>query len=195
MRRQPFLTVAFLLSVSGTAVADMGPPPGYSRVPRDLVLEVESEFPGYRFWLVSPRGAEPLDLAPGRPLRVDGGGRDGSHRIAYVIAAPVGLIESLKVTPAEQDFWSGKLPPSVLWSEKLDFYARAPFYDSRERVIDRYRVEFAPGQPVRLMWLGQNESSPWVKGAWAAAGLFAFAAVVRAAIWLLRKSAKKQPLA
>jgi hypothetical protein len=164
-------------------------------VPHDFVFEIESEAPGYRFWLLSPRGLEPLDLAPGRPVRVDGEGRTGSHRIATVIAAPAGLIESLKVTPVEQEFWSGKLPPSVLQSDQIDFYARVPFFDSRERVIDRYRVEFAPGQPIRLVFLGQNESNPWLKRAWVVAGLFAFAAVVCGALWLLRKTAKRQPLA
>jgi hypothetical protein len=193
--RQLVLTVALALSISGTAFADMGPPPGYSRVPHDFVFEVESEVPGYRFWLVSPRGAEPLDLAPGRPCRVDGEGRTGSHRIAYVVAAPAGLIESLKATPAEQEFWSGKLPQSVLPSDPIDFYARVPFYDSRERVIDRYRVEFAPGQPVRLVWLGRNEGSPWVKRAWAAAGLFASGAVGCGVLWLRRKWARRKSLA
>ena len=59
----------------------------------------------------------------------------------------------------------------------------------------RYRVEFAPGQAIRLVFLGQNESNPWLKRAWVVAGLFAFAAVVCGALWLLRKTAKRQPLA
>lgn len=132
MRRQMLLTVALTLSVAGTVFADMGPLPGFSRVPRDLVLEVESEFPGYRFWLVSHSRVEPLDLA-------------------HVAAAPVGMVEGMGEGKFHEAFLAGKLPPGVFRSDEIiDFSARVSFYDSRERVIDRYGVEFEPGQPVRL---------------------------------------------
>lgn len=151
MRRQMLLTVALTLSATGTASADMGPPPGFSRVPRDLVLEVESEFPGYRFWLVLHSRVEPLDLAPDRSFRVGGEGRGGSHRLAHIVAAPVGMVEGMGEGKFHEAFLAGKLPPGVFRSDEIiDFSARVPFYDSRERVIDRYGVEFEPGQPVRL---------------------------------------------
>jgi hypothetical protein len=193
MRRRLFLTVAALLSAAGTTFADMGTP-GFSRVPHDFVFEVESEVPGYRFWLVSARGVEPLDLAPGRPVRVDAESRLGSHRVAWLVAAPVGLVEGMGETAFQEAHGNGKLPPGVSQSEKIDFLGSVPFFDSHERLVDHFRVEFSPGQPIQLVFLGRDAGNRCVRAAWAAAGLFAFAAVVCGVFWLLRKSAKKQPL-
>lgn len=119
------LTVALTLSVAGTASADMRPPPGFSRVPRDLVLEVESEFPGYRFWLVSHSRVEPLDLAPDRSFRVEG--HVESHRLAHVVAAPVGMVEDMGEENFQEAFLAGKLPPGEFRSDEIiDFSARVP---------------------------------------------------------------------
>jgi hypothetical protein len=186
MRSQLLLAVTLALSFSATARADMGTP-GFSRVPHDFIFEVEAESPGYRFWLVSDRGVEPLDLAPGRPVRVDGAERTGSHRIAYVVAAQIGVIEGMGEEDFRKAFEQSHFPPGVNQSGHIDFLGQVPFYDSRERVVDRYRVEFSPGQPVRLVWLEQNEGSARVKAEWAAAGILAAVGFTWAGWWTLRR--------
>lgn len=192
MRRPGFASLVLAVSLPNAALADMGTP-GFSRVPHDYVIEVESTFPGYRFWLISPRGLEPLDLAPGRPLIVNGEGRLGSHRNARVIAAPVGLIEGIgeeQFQKLDEKRWSAEADPrlsQVHESGPIDFYGSVPFFDSRERVIDRYRLEFVPGQHVRLVWLEQNAGSRWVKRAWLAAGILVPVAVLWGFWWAVRR--------
>jgi hypothetical protein len=194
MRRRLLLTVAALLSAAGTAFADMGTP-GFSRVPHDFVFDVDSEVPGYRFWLVSARGVEPLDLAPGRPALVDSASRLGSHRVAWLVAAPVGLVEGMGEAAFQEAHGNGKLPPGVSQSEKIDFLGSVPFFDSHERLVDHFRVEFSPGQPIQLVFLGRDAGSPRVRTAWAVAGVFALVAIVWAGWRALRpRSAKKQSL-
>jgi len=75
----------------------------------------------------------------------------------------------------------------VLRSDSIDFRAYVPFYDSRDRVIDHYRVEVNSGQSLRLVWLGQNEGSRWLKGMWIVAGLSLSASIIAGGFWIVRK--------
>ncbi len=159
--------------------------PGFSRVPHDFVFETDA--PGYRFWLVSRRGLEPLDLVPGHPFRVDGAGRDGSHRPGQVIAAPVGLADRLGEAELTGAVDASKRPPGVLVSEPFDFYGSVPFFDSRSRVVDRYRVEVGPENRIRLVRLEHNAGSAWVKVAWAVAGICLVVGTFWAGWWTLRR--------
>lgn len=188
MRLRFPLTTVLMLTLPGVAFADMGTP-GFSFVPRDFIFEVEQEYPGYRFWLVSAEGIEPLDFAPGRPFRVDGEVKlqQVGTRPAYVFAAPVGVIEEMGAEKVHEAWLAGKLPPRVLQSQWIFFRDSVPFFDTRERVIDRYRVEFEPGKEVRLVLLERNTGNPWVKRAWAAAGILAAASVGLAGLWVFRK--------
>lgn len=168
------------------AVADMVTP-GFSSVPRHLVLEAENTPPGYQFWLVSRRGVEPLAIAPGHSCQIDGTGRGGSYRLAYVVAVPNAVAEQLPAAGLAEVVLSGKLPPGVLRSESIDFSQAVPFYDSRRAVIDTYRLELVPGERVSLVWVGQNAGSVWVKLSWALAGLFAVAGLVWGGYRLFRR--------
>jgi hypothetical protein len=192
MRIHPILALVVVASFPGSALADMGPFPGFSSVPHDFVFEVETDSPDYRCWLVSPRGAELLDLAAGRPVRVDGAGRTGSHRIAYVIAVPLALVEELGEANFAKVAMRSELPPSVKRSEHVDFYGSVAFFDSRSRVVDRYRVEITEAH-VRLVWLEQNAGSDWVKAEWAAAGIFLLVAALWIGWWVLRRLVRRLP--
>jgi hypothetical protein len=75
----------------------------------------------------------------------------------------------------------------VTHSERIYFRDSVPFYDTRERVVDRYRVELEPGREVRLVLLERNTGSPWVKGAWAAAGILIAVSIGLASLWVFRK--------
>lgn len=198
MRLRLLVAIACLVALPGAAVADMVTP-GFSRVPHDYVFEIEGDVTGYRFWLVSDRGVELLDLAPGRSVLVNGEGRHGSHRIAQVVAAPVALVEQVGEAKLIDAHWKHELPPGVIRSDSFDFYGSVPFWDSRSRVIDRYRVEFVPGQSLRMVWLERNTGSWWLKGAWIAAGVFTVVAVVWAGRWVTRRIGRalagKQPTA
>ena len=187
MRLRPILILVLLASFPGSAFADMSFP-GFSRVPHDFVFEVEANSPGYRFWLVSPRGVEPLDLAPGRPFRVDGEGRHGERPWAPRSSPrPIELVNEMGEAKFAEMVLANKLTPGVIRSEPIDFHGSVPFYDSRERVIDRYRVEVVPGQRISLVWLGQNAGSGWIKIAWAAAGIFFAGTTVWAGWWVFRR--------
>jgi hypothetical protein len=172
-----FGVVLLQLSFPQFVRADVGPPPGFSRVPRHLLIEVDREYSDYRFWLVSVRGSEPLELTPGKPCRIDGQGRTGSHRSAYVVAVRADVAQHWR-PPGP---WEGiPYDPSgrILHSKEIDFDGSVPFYDSRREIIDTYRLELVPDQQVSLVCVGQNEGSRWVKTSWAAAGLFVAAGVV-----------------
>ncbi len=190
MRWRLFAVLASFAALPEAAFADMGIP-GQTRIPHDFVFEVEADFPGYQFWLVSPRGTEPLDLAPGRPFRVDGEGRHGSHRVAWVVVTPVGLAEEMGKAEFEKLASMHKLPSEVFTSESIDFLGSVPFYDTRERVIDRYRLEFVPGQHVRLVWLEQNKGSAWPQFACFGTGVLVPIATVWGGWWAIRRVRRK----
>jgi len=158
--------------------------PGRSRVPCDIIIEVETDYSGYRFWLVSSLGAEPLEIRPDRPCRVTGAGRGGIARLGYVVAAPAERFEELAT--AIRKAWSEPLPPGLLRSEAIDFYASVPFYDSRKLVIDTYRLEFVPGQALHLVWRGDN-SDPRSTIAVAIAGICTAIAIAWLGIRLARR--------
>jgi hypothetical protein len=164
--------------------------PGFTVVPHHLIIEVGSDHSGYRFWLISERGPEPLELAPGKPCRIDGRDRTGVYRDASIIAVPTNLAEWVRVN----GLWSRRIasepPTGVLVSERIDFNASVPFYDSREEVVDTYRLELVPGERVELVWLGQNEGSRRVKAFWAAGGVFAVLGLVGTGYLLLRLAAR-----
>jgi hypothetical protein len=75
----------------------------------------------------------------------------------------------------------------VLTSEDIDFLGQVPFYDTRERVVDRCRLEFVPGKYVRLVLVEQNVGSGAVKRAWFAAGVLVPAAVLTGGWWVVRR--------
>lgn len=185
------LAIAVLLLLPAAARADMGAP-GFSPVPRDYVIEVDTDYHNYRFFLLSPRGLEPLALAPGRPCRIDGSGRQGSHRNASILAIPVEraekFAEEVKSHPEKYGRYSEQNPPGTLHSETIDFHALIPFYDTRDRIVRRYRLELdPPARSVELVFLGENEGSAWVKVAWAVAGIAAAVGLVGLGLWLLRR--------
>jgi hypothetical protein len=186
MRLRTGAVIAGLLLVPAAARADVGFP-GLARVANDKVIEVAEAHPGYRFWLVSPRGAEPLDLGSGLPCRVDGYGRDGSHRLAYVVAAPVGSAAWDRPEGLWDALLAGKLPADVQRSGPIDFYASVPVLDPRRRVTDHYRLEFVPGERVELVWLGLSKTDRLAGYAWWAAGVGVAGLVVWAGLRLIRR--------
>jgi hypothetical protein len=184
---RPILVLALSLSLPAAATADMGPLfPVFSRVPHDFVFEVEADSPGYRFWLMSDRGVEPLNLAPGQPFRVDGSGRERSQMYVWVVAAPVGLVEGVGEAKFAEALTRGQSPQGVRQSDYLHFYGFVPYWDSRSRVIDRYRVELSPSA-VQLVWLEQNAGSVWVKRMWAVGGILCAVAALWGGWWILRR--------
>jgi hypothetical protein len=183
MRCGSVLAVLLLLPLS--ARADV-PSPGHFRVPHDFVIEVEQDYPNHRFWLVMPRDVQALSLAPGRPFRIDGSRRGGLRYRALIIAAPPGFVEGMDERKVFAAVTADNPPAGVLRSQRIDFGGWAPFFDSRDRLVDHYRLELNSDE-VRLVWLGQNEGSVWVKVAWAVAGLSASVALVLAGLFAVRR--------
>ena len=177
------LTLVASLSLASTAFADVASPFS-SRVPLDVVFEVDRAYPDYRFWLVSPRGLEPLALSPGDPQIVDGNGRNGS--IARVAAVPRALVEQLGEKELADALQTEKKIAGVLFSNSVDIAGSVPFYDSRSRVIERYQLEIVSPTELRLVFLGQNDGSRGVKIAWVAAGLCLATGIVWGGWRLLR---------
>jgi hypothetical protein len=182
MRSMLALTLA--ISLPGVATADVGVP-GFSRVPRDIVFEVKAEAPGYRFWFVSNRGIEPLELVPGRPVRVDGKPLMGNSQGGWIVAAPVGLVEGMGEAEFAKAVRRWELPPGVSRSELLAFDEEVPFWDPRSIVIDRCRVKLEP-VIVRLVWLDRNASG-WVRATWAIGGLLFAFATLWGGWWIIRR--------
>jgi hypothetical protein len=137
--------------------------------------------------LHSPRGLEPLQLAAGTPCHIDGNDRNGSLRVAYVIAVPRALLQQNGERSLPTEFPSHNWGPGVLKSHMIDFHSDVPFYDSRDRVIDRYRLTLDSAASLRLVWVGQNQGSVWVKGAWAAVGLSLSVSIIWFGCRLIRR--------
>jgi hypothetical protein len=90
------------------------------------------------------------------------------------------------------DFASNKWAPGVLRSQMIDFRSDVPFYDSRDRVIDRYRLTVDSSDTLQLVWVGQNQGSVWVKAAWAAVGLCLSASIIWLGWRLVRRFSPKR---
>ena len=146
---------------------------GFTRVPRHLIIEAGGDYSAYRFWLVSERGVEPLEISPGKPCRIDGRDREGSYRLAWVVAVPIDGNGNAQAPPVWDLAWPGPRLTLTrgLRSEEIDFAGSVPFYDSRREIIDTYRLELLPGEQVRLVWLAQNVGSWWFKASWVFAGV------------------------
>jgi hypothetical protein len=181
-----FAAVLVLFTLPQLVRADMVTP-GFTRVPRHLIVEAGGDYSAYRFWLISTLGDEPLELVPAKPCRIDGRERTGDRRFAYIIAVPTNLAERW-VNGLWRQRGTDELPPGVLFAERIDFHASVPFYDSRTEVVDTYRLELIPGESVNLVWLGQNEGDQWLKVYWAAGGIFALLGLVALGFWVLRRS-------
>jgi hypothetical protein len=184
--RSYLAVVLVLLAIPQPARADFVTP-GFTRVPRHLIVEPAGDYSAYRFWLVSQRGR--VHLAPDKPCRIDGRDRVGGYRDAYIITVPADLAERVPVDGLWEQIIAGKLPAGVLLSERIDFNATVPFYDSRKEVVDTYRLELIPGERVNLVWLGQNEGAWRLKASWAAGGIFALVGLVWLGYWVLRRRA------
>jgi hypothetical protein len=177
MQARLLLTLVFVLSLPSAVFADMGPLP---LAAHDFVFEMETDVPGYCFWFVNVDRVEPLDLTPGRHAYVYGGDR---ARFAFIVAAPVGLMEEMGTVNFLQAHRDHKLPPSVSQSSSIDLYDDAPFLGTATRV-DRYRVEFQPGQPIRLV---EVPESPWVGGAKVVGGVLLASAITWGGYRILRR--------
>lgn len=167
------LSIAALLLLPTAARADV-PTQGYSRVPRDCVIEVDTDYRDYRFFPLSPRGVEPLAPAPGRPFRIDGTSRVGGHRTGHIVAVPVSraekFAEETKAIEGKATSVDELYPPGTLHSDHLDFQAYVPFYNPQRRIVARYHLELDPStNKVQLVPLGESAGSAWVVAAVAAA--------------------------
>ncbi len=136
------LVCAFLLTPGAARAADA--PLGFKRVPRHLTLEVGEEGAGYRFWLVSPAGVEPLDLAPGHPCRIEDHARGGVGWPVWVVAATPGSAAAVTSAGGWRELAHEPLPPGVRRSEAIEATAQVPVLELRRELSERKRVFVGP---------------------------------------------------
>jgi hypothetical protein len=155
------------------------------RVPCEIQIETDEAFPDFCLFLHSTGSLKPIALAPGQPYRIET--REALTWAASVVAVPRTLASDNGQNALAAELDSGKVPPGVLRLESIVFRADLPFYDTRERVIDRYRLESDGSGSLRLVWLGRNEGSRLMKGAWAVAGLLASGSILWLGFWCLHR--------
>jgi hypothetical protein len=173
-----------LLSITHSARADMLTP-GYTSVPHHFLFEAAGDYSQYRFFWTWNDKLEPMDIALGKPYRVDGTGL----YVAYIIAVPAELAEGK--TKAQLLELAKARSPSILSSEVFDFRGAIPIYDSRKELVSTYRLTVMPGDGVQLEFLGQVPE-PWAsKVPRFVAGLFLSLAFVWAGFRLISRLRKR----
>jgi hypothetical protein len=172
------LALGVLLCLPTTVWGDMFFP-GFTRVPREVMIELSENAKDYHFWFSANGKFETLPLVPGQPFQI-GQGRTGSYRFGELIAVPRRLVEARGEEELLREIKANKNVDGVMhFSSEFDFREEVPFYDSRDRVIDWYRVEADPEKGLRLVWLKQNTDES-MRGVWAVTGVFASSL----AVWL-----------
>ena len=89
MKRKMLATAVFLLLTSATsALADLAPPPGYTRVSVSIVLEAKQDFANYRFFLVSSDLVKEVFIKKGEKTTVRSLGGGARYNSGTVVAIP-----------------------------------------------------------------------------------------------------------
>jgi hypothetical protein len=189
-----WLTVTVLLVSPVGVRADVGLQIS-SYVPHDHIIEVAGDVSAYRFFVRDARGdVVPVPLAAGQNYQLTWDGPLPRFAVGRVIVA-VPHTSGKEPAPEEvaEMIRLGSSPPGVQKLTGFPPAAAVPPYDSRSRVVSRYRLEVAPGGELRLTELGQNRSSPVPLLIWLTAGLAAFALVVWVGWRLVRRGGGRSP--
>lgn len=89
MKRKMFATAVFLLLISATsALADLAPPSGYTRVSVNIVLEAKQDFVNYRFFLVSSNLVDEVFIRKGEKTTVRSLGSGARYSSGTIVAIP-----------------------------------------------------------------------------------------------------------
>jgi len=175
---KPASIVAVLLLIASSARADAGFDP--SRIvdkllPVELIIEVEHDYPDYQFWFLTNSTWENVPLSPGHPYRTE------VHR-AWNQLSPLPVRAAKKTEPA-----LAKPPDDALSSNVPIDIPRVPIYDSRDLIIQRYRLEITPTGELKLVLLETNSGDPWFKARWIGGSVLACIAIVWFGLWILRR--------
>lgn len=120
------LAAAAALLVAGTALADIGPPPGFIRVPVEYKITTEKEIADYAFYTVNFLGdpAKELKIDPKTPGEIKppaAGARSGLR----LVAVPK---DAAKKFDSEKDFLAAVAKDKVSGA----VWAKATFYGRKE---------------------------------------------------------------
>jgi hypothetical protein len=178
---KPISIVAVLLLIAVSARGDAGFDPSRfldKLVPVEIIVEVDRDYPEYQFWFMTePPNAhwEKVPLAPDHPYRAELH-RDWNQLSPFQMRVAKKTVMALDKPPADAINLDLRIDPP-----------RVSFYDSRDRIVKRYRLEITPTGEVKLVLLETNSSDPWFKAGWIAAGVLAGMAVVWFGLWVVRR--------
>jgi hypothetical protein len=179
--------LVLLALTPAVARGDVGVAP--RRVPVQITLAVDRDYPGFAVFLVQPEPKRARRITPtaAEPAIVQSGNLVGSHFYAEVYVVPTTELAGFD-----------QLLPPVEWFEQKDhheYYAGRmnareilDIFDNRNRIEKEYVVRRA-GDAFRVELLSENRGNPWVKGfrGVVCCGLPPIA-IAWGGVWLVRRS-------
>lgn len=198
------LTMMVVLAGASTAIADIGPPPGFKRVPAEHKITTEKEYPDYVFYSVLAGVATELKLDPKTPAKVVGTGL-GPMRSARLVAVPKGASKKFDSEKAFLEAVAkGKVEGMARAKEWFGGQAEVKESDTRKLVVTEYKIEKVDPKEG-IVFVADKKDAPKSKcedsddsddaapiayapkgGGWVA-GLAGTFAVVLAGLWVARR--------
>lgn len=162
---------------------------GTHRIPADVVIEAEREFPEIVFVLHTGRRTEILRPAPGRPYHMRAADWVGPNALAMIYVIPAheftGQTDE-EILREWTDFRKDGLHTTL--TERLEFFTSVWFYDTRKAVVNTYRISDGGLWP-RVRLAHRTPESTRAFATRCAVGVFLTAAAVLAGRRLFRRRA------
>jgi hypothetical protein len=151
--------------------------PGTHRIPADVVIEADREYPEFVFILNTWQRVEILKVAPGRPyhLPADWGGESPHAMLHAVPAREFDGKTDEQIVRAWTERRQGAGVPSPM--AMVDFVEGVWFYDTRRNVVNTYRITDGGAWP-RMTLVHTTPERTGAKVTRYAVGVFLAAAAV-----------------
>jgi len=201
------MTTVLALFAANAALADIGPPPGFKRIPAEHKITTEKEYPDYDFYKVVGETATLVRLDPKTSATVTGPGV-GPYRSGRLAAVPK---DASKKYGSEKEFFAavgkGKVE-GLLWAKPwFGGQTEVKVNETRKVIVTEYKIEKIDSK-LGIVFVGEKKEadappasakdSPEASdgttptaytpksGAWVA-GLAGTFAVVLTGLWIARR--------
>jgi hypothetical protein len=126
-----------------SARADVNPPPGQKRVPRDYEIEAAEDFADYAFYLFAPKVEfiRRVEIGKDKVGLIPGAGRTGIAREGSLVAVPKASLASFPNEEVmKQALVNGDVPGILRAQANFSSTTDIPASDPNDRIVVRYRI-------------------------------------------------------
>jgi len=207
--KQIMLLLVVFLGGCITAMADVPADPGFKRISLNLIVETQSDFPEYRFFIKSGADLEEITLKKGEPFVIEPLGGGAFYRTGTLVAVSKKSLEGLSETPAEgklndlqRVIYDGNVP-GTLELVKHSFAREVPILEAPGWKDPVYRIEADPQAGLKAVHLSGGSTNSKIDDAassglafWRSAsaavvaGIFLAFGLLIIGVWYFRKSSK-----